>query len=144
MIKALPMVLISVLTAIALLHAYWGGGGRWPGRDEASLAGLVIGKTPGGRMPSPLACLGVCMAILAGAGLVALVSFAQLPVMQHSLAVIAYAIFTAVFLLRGLAGYVPAIWKASADTPFVRLNTLYYSPLCLVLGAGLAINLLRR
>ncbi len=140
MILALPVLLILVLSAVALLHGYWGTGGRWPARDEAALAGLVIGRTPGGRMPTPAACFGVCLAILAGVGLTATVSFASLAPPLSLPALAAYAVFTAVFVLRGIAGFVPAIWRRSAGTPFVRLNTRYYSPLCLLLGAGLALN----
>jgi len=140
----LPLALIAVLAAIALLHAYWGVGGLWPGRDEASLAQTVIGRIPGGKMPPPAACMAVAAAIAAGVALVALVSFTALPEPQRGLARIAYGVFASVFLLRGLAGYVPPIWKPSAGTPFVRLNIRYYSPLCLIIGAGLTINALWR
>ena len=140
MSPALPLALIVGLGAIALLHGYWGLGGLWPAKDEATLAALVIGRTPGGRMPPPAACFGVCLAILAGVGLTAAVSFASLAPPLSLLLLVAYAVFTAVFVLRGVAGYVPAIWRRSAGTPFVRLNTRYYSPLCLLLGAGLVLN----
>ena len=137
---ALPLLLIVVLGAVALLHGYWGLGGRWPARDEATLAATVVGRTPGGRMPSPAAAFGVCLAILAGVGLVAAVSFMRLASPLSMLVLIAYGVFTAVLVLRGAAGYVGAIWRRSAGTPFVRLNTRYYSPLCLLLGAGLILN----
>ena len=140
MSPALPLALIVVLGAIALLHGYWGLGGLWPARDEAALAGLVIGRTPGGRMPSPAACFGVCLAILTGAALTAAVSFVRLAPALSLLILAAYAVFTAVFVLRGVAGYIPAVWRRSAGTAFVRLNTRYYSPLCLLLGAGLVLN----
>ena len=133
--QVLAIALIAILTSIALLHGYWGLGGRWPARDESSLADRVIGRTPGGKMPPPLACYAVAVAILIGVGLIALISFAQLRAAPKTLALLAYGVLSAVFLLRGLAGYVPA---------FVRLNTLYYSPLCLLLGAGLIANLAGR
>lgn len=144
MIQGLAVTLILVLTGIAGLHAYWGLKGRWPARDEAALADMVIGKTPGGRMPPPVACFAVALAILSGVGLIALVSFVDLPDPSGTWAFAAYGVFTAVFLLRGAAGYVPAIWRRSAGTAFVRLNTRYYSPLCLLLGAGLIANLAGR
>lgn len=140
----LAVALIVMLTAIALLHGYWGLAGRWPARDEPTLADMVIGKTPGGRMPPPVACFAVAAAILAGVSLIVLVSFTDLPNPPGTLVKAAYGTFTAVFLLRGLAGYVPAIWHRSAGTAFVRLNTRYYSPLCLLLGAGLLVNLAGR
>ena len=140
----LALALILFLTDIAALHAYWGFGGRWPAHDEATLADRVIGRTPGGRMPPPAACFAVAAAILAGVGLIVLVSFVGLPEPAARFARGAYWIFTAVFVARGLAGYVPALWRRSAGTAFVRLNNRYYSPLCLLLGAGLIANLLGR
>lgn len=43
-----------------------------------------------------------------------------------------------VFALRGIAGYIPAAMAYAKDTPFHRLNRLYYSPLCLIIAAGFA------
>ena len=144
MMLVLAAALCLVLTGIAALHAYWGLGGRWPGHDETGLADMVIGKTPGGRMPPPTACFAVAVAILVGVSLIALVSFGDLQEPSKLRVQLAYGVFTAVFLLRGAAGYVPAIWRRSAGTAFVRLNTHYYSPLCLLLGAGLIANLAGR
>ena len=144
MTPLLPLVLIGLLVAIAGLHAYWGLHGRWPAKDEATLSGMVIGKTPGGRMPPPIACFAVTTAIMIGIGLVVAVSFGNPLGLTQRLLVAAYGVFAAVFVLRGLAGYVPAIWSGSAGTPFVTLNTRYYSPLCLAIGAGLFVNLLGR
>lgn len=41
-----------------------------------------------------------------------------------------------VFLLRGVAGYAPAIFRYAEGTPFHRLNRVLYSPICLTLFAG--------
>jgi hypothetical protein len=142
---AIPaLTLMAILTGIAVLHAYWGLKGRWPSKDEAGLAGMVVGKTPGGKMPHPVACFAVALAILAGVGLIALTSFVQTPEPWKGLSRIGYGIFAAVFIARGAAGYIPVIWRRSAGTAFVRLNTRYYSPLCLLLGAGLIANLAGR
>ena len=141
---ALAIGLILLLIGIAALHAYWGLGGRWPGRDEPTLAGLVIGSTRGGRMPGPLACFAVAAALLAGAGLVGLISFGSAGGVIYGLAKVGYITCALVFTVRGAVGYVPAIWRRSAGTPFVELNTRYYSPLCLLIGAGMFANLLGR
>jgi uncharacterized protein DUF3995 len=58
-----------VLVALAAVHAYWGLGGRWPGRDEASLVERVVGRTKGMRAPSLAACFAVEAALLAAAAL---------------------------------------------------------------------------
>ena len=54
---------------------------------------------------------------------------------------IAYFALAGVFLGRGMAGFAPALWRRTEGTPFHRLNRLYYSPLCLLIAAGMAFNL---
>jgi hypothetical protein len=46
----------------------------------------------------------------------------------------------AVFSLRGLAGFIPPVFAYAQGTPFARLNRVFYSPLCLLIGAGLAVT----
>ena len=140
MTSALAVVVILVLTGLAALHGWWGIGGRWPARDEAALADLVIGS-PSGRMPPPAACLAVAAAILLGVAIVVSVVFLRLPPPLDGLARLAYAAFAAVFLLRGLAGFFPTIWRYSDGTRFQTFNTRYYSPLCLMIALGLGLSL---
>ncbi len=140
MTPALPLAVILVLTGIAALHAWWGSGGRWPGRDEATLADLVIGR-PSGRMPPPSACFAVAAAILLGVALVVAVVFLHLPPPLDGLARLAYAAFAAIFLLRGLAGFFPTLWRHSDGTRFQWFNIHYYSPLCLMIALGLGLSL---
>ena len=144
MTSPLALGLIAVLVAIGLLHLAWAFGLRWPARDEASLVALVVGRTRGGRMPSLAKGVLVAGAILSGAALVALVGAPDLPPGLAILVIAAYWLFGLVFVLRGLAGYVPAVWRYAEGTPFHRLNRLYYSPLCLLIAAGLTANLLLR
>ena len=140
MTSAIPLVVIVVLTGLAALHAWWGIGGRWPARDEAALADLVIG-TPRRQMPPPVACFAVAGAILLGVALVVSVVFLRLPPPLDGLARLAYAAFAAVFLLRGLAGFFPTIWRYSDGTRFQSFNTRCYSPLCLMIALGLGLSL---
>ena len=140
----LALGLTAIVAAIGLLHLAWGLGLRWPGTDEASLAALVIGRTRGGRMPSrPLTFL-VAGAILGGAALVVAVSTPDLPPGLLGLALAGYVVIDLVFLARGVAGFIPAVWRYAEGTPFHRLNQLYYSPLCLLIAAGFTSNLLLR
>ena len=53
-----------------------------------------------------------------------------------------YFAVTLIFFVRGVAGYFPGLWKRAEGLPFQRLNRAFYSPLCLAIGAGLAINIL--
>lgn len=144
MIGPLALVLTVVLAAIGLIHLAWAFGLRWPARDEAGLVATVIGRTRDGRMPSrPLTIL-VAAAILAAAALVAAVSRNAVPARFVAAALFAYAALDLIFMLRGLSGYVAPMWRHTEGTPFHRLNQRYYSPLCLLIAAGLSANLLLR
>jgi len=61
------VTLIFVLAGLALLHAYWGLGGRWPGHDDISLVERVVGRTKSMRAPPPRACFAVAAALLSAA-----------------------------------------------------------------------------
>lgn len=132
---------VSVLAGIAALHTYWGLGGRWPGRDEVSLANLVIGS-PTGRMPSPAACLAVAGAIMLGVTLIIATTLSQVSSPWDDLIRLGAAAFAAVFLARGFAGYIPMLWRYAEGSSFHRLNTLYYSPLCLLIAVSLGAALI--
>ena len=66
LVIALAAALTLVLAAIAALHAYWGFGGIWPGRDAADCARRIAGFRDIRAMPGPAASFAV-------AGLLALV-----------------------------------------------------------------------
>lgn len=141
MIGPLAIAIVAVLAAIALLHLSWAFGQRWPGVDEVSLAETVGGLPPGSRMHPPAACILVASLIGAAAAIVAVVSSGFLSGPAAALARLAYLALIGVFGLRGAAGFVPSLWRRTQGTPFHRLNRLYYSPLCLLIAAGLALNL---
>ena len=129
----------SILVALAALHAYWGVGGFWPGVDAKSCARTVGGFPGATRMPGPASCFAVAAALAAAAlvaaaqaGLVAL----PLPSVLILIATIGAAL---VFLGRGIAGFTPAWRRLTPELPFARLDRLYYSPLCLFLGAAFLI-----
>ena len=46
---------------------------------------------------------------------------------------------TAVFIGRGLVGLTPWFRRLLPEEPFCTYNRTYYSPLCIVIGAGFAI-----
>jgi hypothetical protein len=141
--KFTPDIVIAVLMVLAVLHAWWGLGGRWPGHDERSLVELVVGRTRSMRMPSPARCMGVASALSAAAGLVALqgkVISVDLGMLGERLVQAGFWIACAVFALRGLAGFIPPIFAYASGTPFATLNRRYYSPLCLLIAAGFAVT----
>ncbi|WP_309642884.1 DUF3995 domain-containing protein [Phenylobacterium sp.] len=140
MISPLAIGLAALLAALGGLHLAWGLGLRWPGVDEVSLAERVGGVAPGSRMHAPWMCTVVALALAAGAAVI--VGFSAKPTEPawRILFTLAYLALTAVFFLRGVAGFVAPLWRRTEGTPFHRLNRLYYSPLCLLIAAGLAAN----
>jgi hypothetical protein len=90
-------------------------------------------------MPSMAASFAVAAAIIAAA-LVALAlgSLFASPFDQVPLAGAALFIGL-VFVGRGITGFTPAWRRLAPEMPFARLDMRYYSPLCLVIGAGFAL-----
>lgn len=134
----ITMTLGALIGAIALLHLSWALGGNWPAPKGQPLAIYV---TAGTRRPGRAITLAVALAIATAAAVV-LASRARLPAPWDMAAAGAYFLVTMVFLGRGVVGYFPALWRRAEGLPFHRLNRAFYSPLCLVIGAGLAINVL--
>jgi hypothetical protein len=129
-----------VLTAIAVIHAAWGAGTRWPRKTEAELVTAVIGHKRD-TMPSPSQCYLAALAIFTpGAIALMLAGFVQTP-RPPWLVLLAGAGAALVFAGRGIAGYVPA-WRAlHPREPFASLDRHYYSPLCLLLAVGFVVLL---
>ena len=138
-VNAATALVIVVLAALAALHFYWGIGGRWPGHDDRSLVEFVVGRTRDMKAPNFWACLFVAGALLAAALLVALHAGAvdsPLPEWLRPLAQIGFWTAFTVFAARGIAGFIPAIFRYADGTPFARLNLIFYSPLCLAIAVG--------
>ncbi|MDQ3037855.1 MAG: DUF3995 domain-containing protein [Myxococcota bacterium] len=130
------MIVALVLVVVALLHVSWGLGGRWPAKDDAGLAALVVGTR--GAMPSPLACHVVAVLLGIAAVLVASASGAfVLPMPPIVTAIGAWGVVL-VLGARGLGGFVEARFRPEVrELPYHRWNLVLYSPLCLAV-AGLA------
>jgi len=138
----LAIILFSVLAFIAAVHFYWAFGGIWPGKDETSLARTVVGEKDITQMPSMSLGLLVAALILAASLWPmmwrSLVPFALL----QDLVWLGMIVLSIVFLGRGIAGYLPFFKKHFCEQPFARLNRLYFSPLCLIIGTGFVVLLL--
>ena len=135
----LAFALSAVLLLITALHAYWGIGGIWPGKDAASCAHTVAGFRGVDEMPSPAASFAVAACLgLATLWPLALEGVFASPFPKEGLAATALLI-ALVFLGRGIAGFTPWWRRLTPEQPFARLDQRYYSPLCLLIGAGFAI-----
>ncbi|MFI5012164.1 MAG: DUF3995 domain-containing protein [Hyphomicrobiales bacterium] len=136
--------LALILGVIALLHAYWAVGGLWPGKSEADLICKVFGDASRRRLP-PAWVIWVVAILIGIAAVWPLLllewSAAQLP--RPLVSGIGLAL-TAVFLARGGAGYLHSWQRAHTLEPFARLDVAFYSPLCLLIGAGYGCLLIGR
>lgn len=136
MALALALVLSTALLALAGIHLYWGLGGRWPGHDEASMVEHVVGRTRGMRAPGLLASVAVALALAAGGVLVA--ATLTPTVWDPQLKAARWVLFV-VFAGRGLATYVPPVFRYAEGTPFATLNRRAYGPLCLAIALGILV-----
>ena len=130
-----------VLTIVALVHLFWAFGGKWPGKDDASLAKAVVGTNGVTTMPPRWMTFVVAILIV----LAALWPFGwlhwketPLPKWMWSLGMIG---LTFIFVARGIASYVPVFRAQAGEQPFARYDQMFYAPLCLVLGGAFAIML---
>ena len=133
----LAAMLTLVLAAIAVLHAYWGFGGVWPGRDAADCARRTGGFRGARTMPGPAACFTVAAAI-AIAGAIPIIIIGPMGMPVSALPALAGLAVAFVFLGRGVAGFTPAWRRLTPEEPFASLDVRYYSPLCLAIGTGFA------
>lgn len=143
MTAVIAFALALLLSAIAGLHAYWGRGGLWPALSEDELVATVIGNARARRMPSPGLSLLVALAIaLTAIWPLLLVQMPGVAAMRPFIFLCGLAIM-AVFLLRGVAGFLPAWRRLHPREPFASYDRRYYSPLCLLIAAGYAVLLLQ-
>jgi hypothetical protein len=139
----LAWLMAVALCAIAVLHVYWGVGGLWPGTDATSLARTVVGARGIARMPPLAACLFVAVALI-GMGYIVLelADLAPLLVPEPLLSFVGIGC-AGVFLVRGLTAYVPTWRRLVPEEPFASLDRHLYGPLCLALGSGFIVLLLK-
>lgn len=143
MIAVVAVALALLLAAIAGLHAFWGRGGLWPATTEDELIATVIGDARAKRMPSPTLCLSVALAIaMTAIWPLLLIGLPGPPALRLLLQLGGFAIM-AVFLLRGVGGFLPAWRRLHPREPFASYDRRYYSPLCLLIAAGYAVLLLQ-
>jgi hypothetical protein len=128
----------AALAATGALHAVWARS-PWPLRTRAEFADAVVGVEER-RAPSPAACVAVAGLLGAGAYLVGARAGALPAAGPRWLRRAGAGTVAGVLLARGSAG--PVLFtsgRVERSERFLRLDRRYYSPLCLVLGAGSAV-----
>ncbi|WP_050929254.1 DUF3995 domain-containing protein [Aestuariivita boseongensis] len=125
---ALALILSAAVAALALLHLLWAIGLWVPIRDEAALARAVVDTRAVRRMPGPVPCALVAVALAFAAILPHRPGFPGRDLLIPAIGT--------VFMLRGVAAYLPSWRKWVPEEPFATLDRKAYGPLCLGLGIG--------
>ena len=123
----------AILLIISAIHIYWAFGGRW-----GMMSVLPERNGTKAFQPGPFATLGVAL-IFGLMGLFYLYKIGRFPVAdsvipgwlsQYGLWVLA-----SIFLLRTIGDFrYVGFSKRVKNSRFARLDTVFYSPLCLLLG----------
>lgn len=140
---ALAFAICLVLSLISALHAYWACGGHWPGRDAASLSKTVIGA-PGLEAMPPAGLTAVVAILIFVAGLMPLMFVFSAPsTLQAKLAGTGMVVLAGIFLVRGMLAFAPIFRNRHPQQPFATLDRRFYGPLCLVIGVGFVLVVVR-
>jgi len=119
----LALITAAIFGFLGLVHFYWAAGGG-AGKNAAI---PEINGTPAFK-PSKTATAAVGVVLLGTAAIVLL----------HVKLLLAGA--AAVLMLRAIGDFrLVGFFKRARNSTFARMDTLLYSPLCLALGAALAV-----
>ncbi|MEO0438403.1 MAG: DUF3995 domain-containing protein [Pseudomonadota bacterium] len=134
----LALALFFALLAIAVAHALWGLRIWWPWSDERSLARTVVGAPNIEKMPPSYQCMAVAAVMFLLAALTLLLGGISrtLWLADWALTSVGTAA-SAIFILRGIVGYLPFWAKITPEQPFRRYDQRMYSPLSITLGVGM-------
>jgi len=136
-------LVVSAFAAIALIHVYWAFGGSLGKEAAVPRAPAALGSDPStprpaAFVPTRAATLAVAAMLMLVAVLVGLQAGWLGSSLQHVFLRIAIGGVAAVMFLRAVGDLrLVGFFKRASDTRFARLDTWFYSPLCIVLGAGL-------
>ncbi|MCK9798423.1 hypothetical protein BK634_16230 [Pseudomonas chlororaphis] len=127
--------------SISLIHLYWAAGGTL-GSDAVvpQVPGQLPGELQPAFQPSGLITLLVALGLLLCAMLVCLRVGLYLPSVSHGwlqwvISALAVLMFARAIGDSEWVGF----FKQPSASKFARLDTLVYSPLCVLLGAGLLV-----
>jgi hypothetical protein len=132
MTHLLAITLITVFVLLALVHVYWALGG-----SIGKSAAIPHIKGVAAFRPSSVGTLAVAGALLLCATLIAGLSVnMSAPGPQRWLVRFAY-VLAAILLLRAIGDFqLVGFFKRERGSAFARLDTLCFSPLSLLLSAG--------
>lgn len=133
----LSLTLAGVFALIAALHFYWATGGQWGLTAAIPDLPQADGTTRPAFVPGALATAVVGL-IFAGVALTLLMYSAWLPSILPAVWLrIVVGLLGVVLLLRAIGDFkYVGFTKRVKGTLFAKMDTRFYSPLCLLLGAG--------
>jgi hypothetical protein len=142
------IVIVTLLAAIVFtlsaMHLTWAFGNTWPAKNERELARTVAGFRGIESMPPRGASAAVAVGLGLAGALVLLLADAHAKSATTSAAIAGLAV-AILFLGRGIIGFTPSWRRRTPEEPFATLDRHYYSPMCLLVGAGyLALSLAGR
>ena len=121
-----------IFILLGAIHIYWGMGGKW-GSKQALPQNLETEKPV--FLPGLVACFIVALGLFS----MAFLTLNQADIININLPNVLknYGMYAigAIFLLRALGDFKYAgFFKSIKNTEFAKLDTLFYTPLCLYLG----------
>lgn len=138
--RTLGLLLAVVFAALSALHVFWAAGGRWGAAvavpRRASPSDVKAADRPL-FTPRPAGTLLVALLLAAAAGLVlAQGGTVRLP-LGAALLRNATLLLGAVLVARAVGDFrYVGLFKSVRSSDFARYDTLFFTPLCLALGAG--------
>jgi hypothetical protein len=140
----IAFLVAAAFAAIALIHVYWAFGGSLGGEAAVPRARVAPGADPSAaRPPAFVPTRAATLAVAAALAIVALLLALQAgwfgASLQHGALRAVIGVVAAAMFLRAIGDFrLVGFFKRRTDTRFAQLDTWFYSPLCIALGAGLA------
>jgi len=135
----IPVLLIVVFIGLAIIHIYWAFGGNL---GKSAALPEIDGK-PLFLPSAPLTFLVSGLLLICALFITVLANWVALPV-THKLTTGLGVLLAAVFAMRAIGNFkYVGFFKRVKGTRFARLDTLVYSPLCLLISAGVLFVILR-
>lgn len=121
-----------IFIILSLLHIYWASGGLW-GKDQAVPTGKSGQKL---FVPSVLSTLIVAVGLLIFALCNLSIKFSAVLPLNPLLLKYGFLMIGAIFLLRAIGDFnYVGLMKKHRNSDFARQDSLFYTPLCLMLFA---------
>lgn len=126
------LILVLIFLILSILHFYWGFGGKW------GLSSSVPSKENGERVLEPK----IAYSLIVGAGLFALGVFVLIKggflniLLPGWLFDFGLYFIAAIFISRALGDFrYIGFFRKIKNTLFAKLDSRYFTPLCLLTGA---------